>query len=241
MRAMEPGIRLNLFTVIPQSDVWIQAFFWFALVTAVLLTSGFLTRVNSVLVFLCLASIHQRKLFITHGGDTFLRMAGIFLIFAPAGAALSIDRLLRIRRGREGALVPLSSPWAQRMIQVELSLMYLTAFWWKMKGHTWLNGTALFYVFHMHSLARFPVPGWMQSATSIRTISWFTLLTEFSLGVLIWFRQVRYPVLLLGLLFHFGIEYALILPMFAWDVLAAYVLFIDPEDLASLPGLRKLY
>jgi hypothetical protein len=125
------------------------------------------------------------------------------------------------------------------MIQFELSLMYLTAFWWKMKGHTWLNGTALYYVFHMHALARFPVPGWMQSAAAIKTISWFTLLSEFSLGVLIWFRRLRYPVLLLGLLFHLGIEYALNLPMFAWDVLAAYVLFIDPADLAGFPESRK--
>jgi hypothetical protein len=39
-------------------------------------------------------------------------------------------------------------------------------------------------------------------------------------------------LLLLGLLFHLAIEYALNLPMFAWDVLAAYVLFVDPADLA---------
>jgi hypothetical protein len=80
----------------------------------------------------------------------------------------------------------------------------------------------------------------MQTAAAIKAITWFTLLAEFSLGVLIWFSRLRYPVLLLGLLFHLGIEYALNLPMFAWDVLAAYVLFIDPADLAGLPGLRKL-
>jgi hypothetical protein len=240
MQQVEPGIRLNLFTLMPQDDRWIAAFFWVFLVSALMLTAGLWTRLSSIIVFACLASIHQRNLLILQGGDVFLRVAGFFLIFAPAGAALSVDRWILRRRGSEGAELQPRAPWAQRMIQFELSLMYLTAFWWKMKGHTWLNGTALFYVFHMHSLARFPVPGWMQSAVAIRAISWFTLLTEFSLGVLIWFRRIRYPVLLLGLLFHFGIEYALNLPMFAWDVLAAYVLFIDPADFASLPGSRKL-
>jgi hypothetical protein len=239
MQQVEPGIRLNLFTLMPQDDRWIAAFFWVFLLFALMLTAGLWTRLSSIIVFACLASIHQRNLLILQGGDVFLRVAGFFLIFAPAGAALSVDLWIRRRRGSEAAEVQPRAPWAQRMIQFELSLMYLTAFWWKMKGHTWLNGTALFYVFHMHSLARFPAPGWMQSAAAIRVISWFTLLTEFSLGVLIWFRRIRYPVLLLGLLFHLGIEYTLNLPMFAWDVLAAYVLFIDSADLANLPGLRR--
>jgi hypothetical protein len=157
-----------------------------------------------------------------------LRIAGFFLIFAPAGAALSLDRLIRVRRGLEGPEIKPRAPWAQRMIQIELSLLYLTSFWWKMKGHTWLNGTALYYVTHLHSIARFPLPRWIQSAAVLKIGSWFTLALEFSLGVLIWFRRFRYPVLLLGLLFHLSIEYALNLPMFSWDVLTAYILFVDP-------------
>jgi hypothetical protein len=240
MRQIEPGIRLNLFTVMPQDNRWIAAFFWVFLVCAVMLTAGLWTRLSSVAVFLCLTSIQQRNLLILHGGDVFLRVTGFFLIFAPAGAALSVDRLIRIRRGLERTGIQPQAPWAQRMIQFELALVYLTAFWWKMKGHTWLNGTALYYVLHMHSLARFPLPGWVQSAAALKVGSRFTLGLEFSLGVLIWFRRFRYPVLLLGLLFHLCIEYTLNLPMFGWDVLTAYVLFIDPEDLANLPGFRRL-
>ena len=84
--SLEPGTRLNLFSIIPQNDTWIEALFWVSLGSAILLTVGFLTRLNTLLVFLCLTSIQQRNLYITHGGDTFLRLAGFFLIFAPAGA-----------------------------------------------------------------------------------------------------------------------------------------------------------
>jgi len=234
VRQVEPGIRLNLFTVMPQDDRWIAAFFWVFLAYAVLLTLGLWTRLSSVAVFLCLTSIHQRNLLILHGGDAFLRIVGFFLIFAPAGAALSLDRLIRVRRGLEGPEIKPRAPWAQRMIQIELSLLYLTSFWWKMKGHTWLGGTALYYVTHLHSIARFPLPGWIQSAAILRIGSWFTLALEFSLGVLIWFRRFRYPVLLLGLLFHLSIEYALNLPMFSWDILTVYILFVDPSDLSDL-------
>ena len=76
MHQLETGARLNLLAVIPQTDVWIEAFFWIFLGSAVFLTIGFLTRFNSVLVYLCLASIQQRNLYITHGGDTFLVLPG---------------------------------------------------------------------------------------------------------------------------------------------------------------------
>jgi hypothetical protein len=231
MTRIEPGLRLNLFTVMPPDDRWIAAFFWFFLAFALLLTIGLWTRFSSVAVFLCLASIQQRNTLITHSGDSFLRIAGFFLVFAPAGAALSLDRLIRVRRRLEGTVIPPKAPWAQRMIQFQLALLYFSSFLWKMKGNTWLHGTALYYVVHLHSIARFPLPGWVQYPEILKIGTWLTLLFEFCMGILIWFRPFRYPLLLLGLLFHLCLEYALNLPMFQWDILAAYVLFIEPADI----------
>ncbi len=230
MTRVEPGVRLNLFTVMPQSDAWVTAFFWIFLCFAVSLTVGLWTRLSSIAVFVCLASMQQRNLYILHGGDVCLRVSGFFLMFAPAGAALSLDRLIRVRRKLEGAEIPPKAPWAQRMIQFELALLYLSSFLWKMKGAPWLNGTALFYVFHIHAIRRFPLPGWTQQLWILRLATWYTLVLEFCLGVLIWFRPFRYPLLVLGLLFHLCLEYSLNIPMFQWDVLSAYVLFIRPED-----------
>jgi len=238
MQSIETGRRLNLFTVIPQTDGWINALFWMFLASAILLTIGFLTRVNSLIVFLCLASIQQRNLFILHGGDTFMRVAGFFLIFAPAGAAFSIDqrfgwfRWSRIWRGKEGPLPRLYSPWAQRMIQIQLALVYFSAFCWKMKGQPWIHGTALFYVYHLNDLRRFPVPAWFVHPTVLKLGTWFALVFEFSMGVLIWVKKLRYPLLVVGVVFHLWLEYSLNIQLFQWEILSAYILFVDPADLA---------
>jgi Vitamin K-dependent gamma-carboxylase len=231
MRKMEPGVRLNLFAVIPQNDAWISALFWMFLLSAVLLTIGLWTRLNAVLVFACLASIQQRNLYILQGGDTFLRVAGFFLIFAPAGAALSLDRLMRVRKGKEGAEIQPRSPWAQRMIQFQLAMVYLMSFWWKSMGAPWVNGTALYYVLHLNEVRRFPIPDWMQQPFILKLGSWLTLALEFSLGALIWIKEFRYPLLLLGVLFHLCLEYSLNIPMFQWDILSAYILFVEPIDI----------
>ncbi len=234
MTKVEPGVRLNLFKLIPQDDRWIEAFFWFFLGFAALLTLGLCTRVSSVVVFLCLTSLHQRNLYINHGGDTFLRIAGFFLVFAPAGAVLSLDRLIRLRTGKEGVEISPRPPWAQRMIQFELALLYFVSFCWKSMGDPWVNGTALYYVTHLTEIQRFPVPDWIQHPFIEKLETWFTLALEFSLGILIWFKELRYPLLVLGLLFHLCLEYAFNIPMFQWDVLSGYVLFIDPSDLKRM-------
>ena len=236
---LEPGPRLNLFSIIPQSNAWVEALFWVALGSAVLLTLGLFTRLNSILVFICLTSIQQRNLYITHGGDTFLRLAGFFLIFAPAGAALSLDRLIRIRRGKESRSIQPCSPWAQRMIQLQLSFMYLVAFLAKIKGAPWLQGTALFYIYHIDEFRRFPLPSWFFNPIVLKLGSWLALALEFSLGVLIWVKEFRYVLLALGMLFHLWLEYSLNIPLFQWDILSAYVLFIDADDLSRIwSGIR---
>lgn len=234
MTKVEPGMRLDLFSLIPQDDKWTVAFFWLFLAFALLLTIGFATRLSSIVTFICLTSMQQRNLLIWHGGDTFLRVAGFFLMFAPAGAALSVDRILRVRAGKEGPEISPRSPWAQRMIQFQLAIIYFTSFWWKSMGSPWVDGTALYFVYHLDSIRRFPAPDILLHPWLLKLGSWFTLALEFSLGVLIWFKEFRYPLLLMGVVFHLSLEYLLNVPMFQWDVLSAYVLFVDPHDLRRL-------
>jgi hypothetical protein len=223
---MEPGIRLNLFQLIPAESSWIYGLFWTSLLSAILLTMGLFTRICSVVSFVCLASLHQRNLLILHGGDTFLRVAGFFLVFAPAGDMLSLDRLLHPARGCQGR-----SPWAQRMIQFELAMVYLFSFWWKSLGTPWVDGSALVYVTQLAELRRFPLPAWLLGPALLKLGGWAILALEFALGTMLWLKEFRYPLLIAGCCFHLFLEYALNIPMFQGDILSAYVLFIDPVDL----------
>jgi hypothetical protein len=75
------------------------------------------------------------------------------------------------------------------------------------------------------------VPSWFLRPTVLKLATWWTLVLEFSLGVLIWIKDLRYILLTLGLLLHLSLEYSLNTPLFQWDVLSAYVLFIYPADM----------
>ena len=230
MEKAEDGFRLNVFAFLPQDDLWVHAVYWIFLGASVAFTLGFWSRFSSVLVFLGLNSLNQRMPLILHGGDTFLRSAAFFLMFSRSGAAWSLDSLSRRRRStsKQGGTV-MVPPWPQCLIQFQLAIVYLASFLWKAKGKTWWNGSAMFYVLNLHEIQRFPVPGFFHLAWMMHLESWMAMAFEFLFPLLVWFKPFRLPLLLAGLMFHLSLEYALNIPMFQWDILSGYVLFLGPE------------
>ncbi len=222
--------RLNLFAVWPHSDRAISALFWIIVLFAVLLLIGFMSRVSSVIVFVALLSLHKRNPMILSGGDTLLRLDAFFMMFAPTGAALSVDQLIRKSRGRLKKGPKLVIPWAQRMIQIQTALLYLSTVYWKLRGHTWIDGTALYYVLHLSEFRQFAVAG-AENAAVIRLMTWSALAIEFSLGTIVWVRRLRYWVLLAGVCLHAAIEYALNIPLFSLTIVSTYLTFADSRDL----------
>jgi hypothetical protein len=233
MRRLTLGPRINLLVHLPDSPFVVNTFFWVFIAVAVLVTIGFMTRLATIVLYLCLMSLQMRNVYILNGGDTLLRVCGFFLMFAPAGAAISVDRLLRIWRGAEGVAIPESSPWAQRLLQIQASIVYFTTFWWKTLGKTWMAGTAVYYALHLQEIGRFPIPG-MHSPLVMKIATWGTLVVEFSAGVLVWFRDLRYFVLLAVIGLHLGIEYSMNLPLFEWITMATLITFVDPVDLSRV-------
>jgi Vitamin K-dependent gamma-carboxylase len=237
----ESGFRLSVFAIIPHDNRWISALYWLLLAASVTLTLGLGTRASSIIVYLGLNSLNARNPLIFHGGDTFLRSAGFFLMFAPSGAVLSFDNALR-KRPSYGDDAVLISPWAQRLIQYQLAIIYLAGLWWKAKGNSWWNGTALFYVVHLREIRRFPLPGLLYHTWLQHLGTWLVMSFELLFPLLVWFKSFRKPMLVAGVLFHLSLEYALNIPMFQWDMLCAYPLFLDPGLLERITRgvLRQL-
>jgi hypothetical protein len=221
--------QFGIFVIWPHSDPALRALFWIIVAFSGFLLVGFMSRVSSVIVFVALVSLQKRNPMILSGGDVLLRLDAFFLVFAPTGAAISVDRLIRGYRGHpaEPALV---LPWAQRLIQIQTTLLYLSTVYWKLLGHSWLDGTALYYVLHLSEFRQFALPG-ADNAAIVRLMTWSTLAIELSLGTVVWIRRLRYWVLLAGVGLHAAIEYALNIPLFSLTVVASYLTFVEPRDL----------
>ncbi|MDQ6749152.1 MAG: HTTM domain-containing protein [Actinomycetota bacterium] len=220
-----PGV-WGLLGFIP-GKIAVIALFSALLVASACLVVGFWTRIMAVVVFVGVMSFERRNPWVFSSGDGLIRNLAFFLMLAPAGAALSVDRW---RKARERFWeFPLISAWPVRLLQVQLSILYLSTVWAKLRGMTWNDGTAVSYALRIADLGRFRVLDFLAHSPLVtNALTYATLAIEFSLGILVWNKRLRPWVLALGVLLHFGTGYVLRLGFFVPAILTLYLAFLSP-------------
>ncbi len=228
----------SLLEVFP-SETALIVLFGVLVVAAGCLLVGFHTRLAAVVAFVVLVSFERRNVLALNAADILLRLFGLYLALAPAGVALSVDRWRRARdRFWE---FPSRAPWALRLIQIQISVLYLFTVWLKLRGESWNNGTAVSYSLRITEIARFEVPAWIaQSALVSNLATYGTLAIETALALLIWNRRARPWVIAAGVALHLSVLSAIMVGLFSATVFVGYLAF-TPADSASrwLEGLRR--
>jgi hypothetical protein len=201
------------------------------LASSVALLLGWHSRIAAGAAFVLLTSFEQRNPFVFNAGDTLIRIIAFYLVLAPAGAALSLDR----RRAEPGATVfPERAPWALRLMQLQLSVIYLASVVEKLRGHTWRDGSALAYALQLQDYERFS-PDWLTASPVVGALAtWGTLIVELSVGVLVWNRRLRPYILVAGAALHIGIALTMRVGYFSAAMLVLYLAFVPPETAARL-------
>jgi hypothetical protein len=220
---------LNLVTSVPAvSVVWLAT-----LLGGVALVVGTRSRLAAVVVFLGMLTLERRNAYVLNNGDDLLRYMAFFLMLAPSGAALSLDRW---RTDREHFwTAPLRAPFALRLLQIQLSLIYISTVWAKIQGDTWRNGTAVAFAMRVQDITRFPPPdGLIDSPLISEWFTFGTLALELCLGIFVWNRKARPWVLGLGVLMHLSIEISVMVGFFSLGMLCLYLVFLPPETAARL-------
>jgi len=225
--------RFDLFLLGPETDAFRLSLFFVLVVAAFTLTIGLFTRVSAIFVYLGLLTLHQQCPLNRDGGDAFMQIVALLLCFSHCKDAYSIDCLLEKKRNQSAncGQNALFKPWAQRLLQVQLAIIYGHSFINKAIGPAWQNGTAFYVSTHMADFIRFPLPHFMEDLLISQILTYYTLVVELFMFTLVWFKPFRYWVLLSGVILHCGIEYMMNLPGFETLMVASYVNFIEPADL----------
>lgn len=207
----------------------VAIFFAVFTVAALLLTIGLWTRFSALLVFLGLISIGHRNPLVLNGADVVLRVMGFYLVLAPAGAALSVDRLRAIARGEAGPTPDLVPAWSLRLMQLQISLIYASTVLLKLKGTIWPAGLAVYYTSRLEEFYRFPVPFLAHSMLLVNLATYWTLAVELGLAFAVWIPGLRTFALINGVLLHLGIEYSMNVPQFEYIMIVNLLLFCNVE------------
>lgn len=216
-----------------QDPASVRTFVAATAVAGVLFTVGWRTRVMGVLLYFGLLSIHHRNISTNCGPDNLLLIMVFYLMLGPSGAAYSLDARRAARR-RGTAAEPLILPWAQRLIQLQLSLIYFDTAVLKCNGATWLGGTAMHFVLNNPEVGRFDLSALCQYPLLINLLTHAALAVEFSLAFLLWFRPTRAWAAVAGVMLHVGVLFTVNVPLFGELMTASYLTFLTPGELDTL-------
>jgi hypothetical protein len=208
--------------------------------SAACLAAGWRVRLAAPLCWLLLCAFHARNPHVLNAGDSLLRILttylALYLVFTPgARAGPSLRGWLR------GDAFRPEPVWPLRLVQIQLSLIYLASALDKLRGETWRDGSAVYWALRIEELQRFPLPTWLtESAAPVAVLSYGTLLLELALPGLLWWKRTRFAAIALGIALHVGFDYALRIGFFSWAMLLAYLAFVPPASMAlALGRLRQ--
>lgn len=215
------------------NDTVTAVFFGLTMLAALTTALGLHSRVSSVLLFIGLTSIHHRSPEILNSGDTLLRAMTFYVALAPSGAACSFDRLIGLWKGTVNKVHEEVSLWPQRLMQIQLAIVYFMTVWLKWFGEWWRDGTATWYVPQLQELDRFPAPSWIDQPPMIQITTYGTLVVELALASLVFYKPTRKFVLILGIALHAFIEYRFNIPLYALIITSFYISHYEGSELTA--------
>ena len=201
---------------------------WAALLIAgVALTVGLYSRLAAVAVFVLVMMFQRSNPFVFNSGDGRIKIEALFLALSPCGAALSVDRLRSVGAYWTAEIRP---QWPIRLLQVKLSLIYLSTAMVKLRGETWPDGTATSYALRLSDMTIATVPQAIaMNPLLMNAATWGTLAAELALAVLVWNRRCRPWTLGAGVALHLSILVTLGVGFFSPAMFVLYLAFVPPE------------
>jgi len=231
---VQPSNRFWIGVLSPSAPGWAVYLTWgVLLVASACLVIGYRSRLASLLVFVGILSFERRNPFIFNAGDVLVRNLAFYIMLAPTGAALTVGAW---RRARDKFWeFPKRAPWAMRLIQIQLSVVYFATVWAKVRGNDWNDGTAVSYALRLDDLARFRVPTFISTNQVVSNLATFgTLAIELSIAVLVWNRKARPWVLAAGVAMHLAIALNIMIGFFSMAMFIAYLSFVPPDTVERI-------
>jgi hypothetical protein len=207
---------------------------WLGAVAAVAMTLGLLTRLATAATFAIVA--YNLFLSTTHFHNTraYLVIVLAILAVAPCGRELSMDALLRRRRG----LPPLDTrapAWPLWLLRFECAVVYGASGTSKLLDPDWFGGTVpwMRVVSAREDLEGGPLPGWAISVLTNRDVytgaAKLIVLTELFIAVGLWWRGTRYAAVWVAVIFHLSIQASAAVQVFSVLGIAVLVVWAVPS------------
>ena len=222
------------------------AMLWVAVVAALAMTIGLLTRLATIAVF----TIVTYDVFLSttnmHNNRAYLMVVLGLLAVAPCDRELSVDAWLRKQRGRPA--LPTSSPgWPLWLLRFEAGTVYAASGLSKLLDHDWFSGTVTWQrvVLVRDRVDASVLPSWAVDVLTNRSFhtvaAKLIIATELFIAAGLWSRRTRYAAVWLAICFHVAIELSAEVQVFSYLAIAALVIWAVPSTRGSRAAARPCF
>ncbi|MCI0507732.1 MAG: DCC1-like thiol-disulfide oxidoreductase family protein [Gammaproteobacteria bacterium] len=195
---------------------------------------GWKTRWVKWLVLIGHISYFNRNEFLYYGVDTVLIALLLILCIAPIGSALSLDRASQVRKHKkEHGLesrpdLPASRRGfaCQRLMQIQMAVIYFSAGIEKLYGGMWWSGIAPWVALNNNETAFFPMDLLADQFWIVNLMAFGTIFIEVSYPFLIWSFKTRPYFLVAALLLHISIAVMMGMYYFAAVMIFGHLAFM---------------
>jgi hypothetical protein len=199
------------------------AYYFIVLVLAVL----FLFAVNVLppvvsfimngVIFLVVINL-QNKIYSTLTGGSYL--LNQFLLF---NCFLSPN--YSVQQNWRSSLKVVMHNFAGLVILIQVCLVYLLSAIAKCTNAQWLNGTALYALSNVHHYFLYVSPNKLSFNWFFVFLNYLVIIYQLSFPILIFFKRIKKPVILIGLTMHLYIAFVMGLVEFSLVMILAYIYF----------------
>jgi predicted DCC family thiol-disulfide oxidoreductase YuxK/uncharacterized membrane protein YphA (DoxX/SURF4 family) len=226
--------------------------YWFAvlmftlhLILGLMLLFGYKTRWAILGAFIMAISVHNRNWLINNGGDDVLRAILFLSIFLPLNKRFSIDSALSKERSTSDLYF---STWVLAFF-LQVFLIYFVSYILKDSDIWRKDYTAFFFSSRLDIFAT-PFGIWLRQFPSLgKVITFLSIYLEWLGPLLLSFAfvfkkswwKVRFSLVVLFILFHFGIFLTMNIGLFTFICMVMWLLFLpgDLWDLFQLKSIQK--
>ncbi|WP_084793265.1 HTTM domain-containing protein [Glutamicibacter halophytocola] len=217
--------------------------FWYvvAVVLAIAFVIGWKTRFVTPLFFIFYTAINAQNTPVSDGGNYFIRIMLIYLIFADLSKHWSVDSWMRKRAAKskkEFEAVTVLHNLALCLVVAQLCMVYLEAGLYKVQGSLWQNGTAMYYPVNSEAYGVFPWLSDLITANSwvVALITYVTVVAQIAFPFMLFHKISRRIALIVILGMHIGIAVVMGLPFFSGIMASADAVLVSSGTWLTIQG-----
>jgi len=225
-----------------------QLFFFLVLILCILFFFGVGKHITVILLTIVLEIYQDITPYLLNGGDNYLKLIMVYLIFADSYKFFSITKL-KIKNIELQRFSNFLTNLMVYAILFHLCLIYFISGIEKLHSKEWFNGVALYYILNLERFSGTPFNsalannGWF-----VNIGTYLVMFFELYFPVLIWNKRLRIPLAVFGIMMHLGILVFMMLYDFQVIFIVIYGLFFTNKEWFSflnkikerIPAIRGL-